>query len=212
MAFKVRDHFFLQAKKQHYLARSVYKLAEIHQKFHLFSPGHRVLDLGYYPGSWTQYASQAVGDQGRVVGVDLQAAQEKLRPLKNVTLHQRDVFTLRTLSELQATAPFHIILSDMAPQTTGIKAVDQAQSAQLVQKVLQLLPCFLHTGGSLVAKIFASQEASELLKQAKKHFGTTYRLRPQSTRRSSKEFFFIATSFITPSPSSHSQEKLLVQN
>ena len=94
MGFKVKDHYFKKAKDENYLARSIYKLEEIDNKFKVLSKNDRVLDLGYFPGSWTQYCAKKVGPQGRVVGADIQEVNTKLAILKNVKVFEKDVFAL----------------------------------------------------------------------------------------------------------------------
>ena len=86
MSFKVKDHFYKKAKQDKFLARSIYKLEEIDKKNKILKQGDRILDLGYYPGSWVQYSSKKVGEKGVVIGIDIQPINKKLSHLKNVTL------------------------------------------------------------------------------------------------------------------------------
>ena len=181
MSFRVKDYFYKKAKKENYLARSVYKLEEIDKKFKIFKLGDRVLDLGYYPGSWMQYASRAVGKKGCVIGVDLQPVNRKLLQLENVKIYQKGIHEVSELESIQEESRFDVILSDMAPQTTGIKTVDQARSLELVERVFGILPVFLQRGGSVVAKIFDGQEVSEQLRKASDVFDSMRRMRPHST-------------------------------
>ena len=91
MGFKVKDHYYNKAKKDNFLARSIYKLEEIDKKFKVFKKSDRVIDLGYHPGSWIQYTSKSVSDSGRVVGIDIKPVNKKLN-LNNVTLFEMDAF------------------------------------------------------------------------------------------------------------------------
>lgn len=195
MTFKVKDFYYRQAKKESYLARSIYKLEEIDQRFGILHPNDHVLDLGYYPGSWVQYAAKKVGPGGQIVGVDLQAINSQLLPLANVKLWQQDIFQVKTGMELGHPNHFQVILSDMAPSTTGIKMVDQARSFNLVEKVFGLLDQFLLEGGNLVIKIFDSNDAQMLIKKQRSLFRSFHLLRPKSTRAVSKEFFAIGKGF-----------------
>jgi len=195
MRFKVKDHYFHKAKKENFLARSIYKLEEIDHKFSLFKQGQKVVDLGYYPGSWTQYLSTKVGEDGVVVGLDIQPIQVKLLNLKNVKLFQKDIFELQELKEINIDRPFDVVCSDMAPSTTGIMSVDQARSLALVEKIVDILPLFLRKDGHLVVKIFESQEARNYLSTLRDQFGSISYLRPKSTRSVSKEFFMIAKNY-----------------
>ena len=195
MTFKVKDFYYRQAKKESYLARSIYKLEEIDQRFGILHPNDHVLDLGYYPGSWIQYAAKKVGAGGQIVGIDLQAINTQLSHLPNVRLHQGDIFQVQERAELGHLGQFQVILSDMAPSTTGIKMVDQARSFDLVVKVFDLLAQFLLEGGNLVIKIFDSNDVQELIKQHRSRFRSFQHLRPKSTRAVSKEFFAIGKGF-----------------
>lgn len=195
MGFKVKDHYFNKAKKDNFLARSVYKLEEIDQKYKVLNKGDSVLDLGYHPGSWTQYTSQKVGDDGSVVGIDIRDINKKLEVLKNVTVYQKDINDVKNLSELGVDSKFDAVISDMAPNTTGIKSVDQMRSLQLVEMVFFHLPNFLKTNGNFVIKVFDSHDAQVFLKSQKGLFENYNFLKPKSTRSVSKEFFVIGTGF-----------------
>ncbi len=195
MVFKVKDFYFKKAKKENFLARSVYKLEEIDQKFKILNKGNNVCDLGYFPGAWIQYTEKKIGAAGSVVGVDIQGVNKKLSHLKNVNLFQKDIFEIETLEEIDVYQKFDVLLSDMAPKTTGIKSVDQIRSLELVEKVFTLLPLFLKQEGNLVVKVFDGHDAQTFLKGQKKFFEHFDYLRPKSTRSVSKEFFVIARKF-----------------
>lgn len=193
--FKVKDHYFNKAKSEGYVARSIYKLEEIDQRYKILKPGMLVVDFGYYPGSWIQYTSKAIGDEGRVVGIDIQEVNKKLSGIKNVRVYQKDIFNITDLSQLEVDGQFDVVLSDMAPSTTGIQSVDQIRSLNLVESVFGLLPKFLKPGGNFVIKVFDSQNAQNYLKEQKKLFSEFNYLKPKSTRSVSKEFFVIGKNF-----------------
>lgn len=193
--FKVKDHYFHKAKSENFLARSVYKLEEIDAKYGILKPGMQVVDFGYHPGSWIQYTSKAIGDQGRVVGIDVREVNKKLTGMKNVRVYQKDIFDIQDLSQLDVEDKFDVVLSDMAPNTTGIKSVDQDRSLNLVESVFGLLPKFLRPGGNFVIKVFDSQHAQNYLKSQKNLFSEFHYLKPKSTRSVSKEFFVIGKNF-----------------
>jgi 23S rRNA (uridine2552-2'-O)-methyltransferase len=195
MTFKVKDHYFHKAKKENFLARSVYKLEEIDERYKILRKGDQVMDLGYHPGSWIQYTSEKVGNSGIVVGSDIKPINTKLLNLLNVRLFDKDVFNIESLTELGVTDQFDVVLSDMAPNTTGIQSVDQARSLNLVEMVFSLLPKFLKPGGHLVIKVFESNDAQVFLKNNKKSFEEFHYLRPKSVRSVSKEFFVIGKNF-----------------
>jgi 23S rRNA (uridine2552-2'-O)-methyltransferase len=195
MTFKVKDHFFHKAKKENFLARSVYKLEEIDERFKILKKNDNVIDLGYHPGSWIQYTAQKIGPNGVVIGADVRDINNKLLNLKNVRLFQKDVLTIETMEELGISDQFDVVLSDMAPNTTGVQSVDQARSLNLVEMVFFLLPKFLKPGGNVVVKVFESNDAQVFLKEQKKHFSEFHYLRPKSTRSVSKEYFVIGKNF-----------------
>lgn len=191
MGFKVKDHYFKKAKKENFLARSVYKLEEIDDKFKVLKSGDHVVDFGYHPGSWVQYTAKKVGLKGVVVGIDIKPINKKLTPLKNVHLYEKSIFDVDVLSDLERDDLFDVVLSDMAPNTTGIKSVDQDRSLNLIEEVFHILPKFLKPGGNMVIKVFDSHQAQTFLKQNKKVFEEFQFLKPKSTRSVSKEFFAI---------------------
>lgn len=193
--FKVKDHYFNKAKSENFFARSVYKLEEIDERYKILKPGMQVVDFGYHPGSWIQYTSRVIGDQGLVVGIDVREVNKKLSGVKNVRVYQQDIFDISDLKQLNVEGQFDVVLSDMAPNTTGIKSLDQDRSLNLVESVFGLLPKFLKPGGNFVIKVFDSQNAQNFLKAQKNLFGEFHFLKPKSTRSVSKEFFVIGKNF-----------------
>lgn len=192
---KYRDHYFKKAKQDQYPARSVYKLQEIHKQLKIFRPGQRVLDLGAAPGSWTLYAAEQVGPQGFVLGVDLQETSTGFPP--HVVFLQDDVFqpseALRTL--LAEKAPFHVILSDMAPKTTGVKFADQARSHELCLEALALARLHLVRGGRFIVKVFMGPDAKALQVDMQQSFSTVKIHKPKSSRSESKEIFYVGLEY-----------------
>ena len=195
MTFKVKDHYFHKAKKDNFLARSVYKLEEIDDRFKIINKGDQIIDLGYHQGSWIQYTSEKIGRDGIVIGADIKEVNNKLLNLTNVRLFKKDVFSIENMEELGVSDQFDVVLSDMAPNTTGIQSVDQTRSLNLVEMVFSLLPRFLKPGGNLVIKVFESHDAQVFLKEQKKHFEELHNLRPKSVRSVSKEYFVIGKNF-----------------
>jgi 23S rRNA (uridine2552-2'-O)-methyltransferase len=197
MTFEVKDYYFHMAKKEHYLARSVYKLKEIQKKYSIIKQGHKVLDLGSAPGSWVQYISELVGQDGLVVGVDLQDLKFKYDEQKNVYFIKKDVFELDNFDQLGISQPFDVITSDMAPKTSGIKSVDQLKSLNLIERIFELLPTFLVKNGTIVFKIFESAQSQKFIKDNKHVFKQWNYLKPNSTRSHSKEIFVTAKGYLS---------------
>jgi len=183
------DKWAALAKEKGYPARSVFKLKEMQEKFYLLKPGMKVLDLGASPGSWSQFACEVVGKEGRVVGVDLEPVKFKS---KIFTFLQKDVLELSPQDfEALGIKEFDLILSDMAPKTTGIELSDHLKSSELVLKALELAKELLKKGGSLVAKIFDGPELPRIKKEFEKIFQDVKIFRAKATRKGSKELFLI---------------------
>ena len=183
------DHYTRQARKEHYAARSVYKLQEIQKKYRILSKGARVLDLGCAPGSWLQFAAQQTGPGGRVVGIDLTPVTITLPD--QVTVITGDVADLEGhLAELGQTR-FDVVLSDMAPATTGNRHVDQARSLGLCEAALYWAERTLVPGGHFVCKIFQSGDTQAFAEAVRSRFLRQAALRPKSTRKASREVFII---------------------
>lgn len=190
-----RDHYFLKAKQENYPARSVYKLKEIDGRFKIFKKGMKVLDLGAAPGSWSLGAAERVGAQGRVIACDIQTTETVFPP--NVEFHQEDVFQRSDAFEqlLAEIGPFHVVMSDMAPKTTGTKFTDQARSLDLCMEAFAVAEKYLVRGGSFVVKIFMGPDVGDLLKGMRPRFARVTSFKPNSSRAESKETFFVGLGF-----------------
>ena len=182
------DHYTRQAQKERYPARSVYKLKEIQKKYRLIRRGDRVLDLGCAPGSWLLYAAEVTGLKGRVVGVDLKKIA--VQTPENVATHTGDIRDLMDGADL-IDSRFDVILSDMAPATTGNKHIDAARSLDLCETALAVAQGRLARGGRFVCKIFQGPDFNLFLKSVKAEFKQTKIFKPQSSRKGSKEIFIV---------------------
>ena len=186
-----RDRFFEKAKREGLRARSAYKLDEIQRRFRILRPGARVLDLGAAPGGWCQIAAREVGPRGFVLGVDL----ERIPPLRApVVTWVADAFASELLDKLRSegTTRFDIVLSDLAPRTTGVRGTDEARSIALAERALELAIQVLKPSGSLVVKLFMGGEFESFLKRFKEWFGQVKVVRPEaSVARGSKEVYLV---------------------
>src|SRR6185312_1681558 len=191
MAYNPKDYFFKKAKEENYAARSVFKIQEIDERFRIFKPGYKILDLGAAPGSWSQYASQKVGKQGKILGIDIQPIKITLPNALFITADMRDLNLEQVMTEHGITPPFDVVLSDMAPKTTGIRITDQTRSLELCELALATADRFLRPRGSYVCKLFHSEDFNKLRDEIKKSFEKFEALRPDSTRKISKEIFLI---------------------
>lgn len=187
-----QDRFGRQARREGYAARSVYKLQEIDRKVRLLRRGARVLDLGAFPGSWTAYAAERVQREGKVLGYDLTAFKGTLPP--NAEMRQADVFEL-SVEELGGPGSWDVVMSDMAPSTTGHRFTDQARSEALVMRALELATSVLAPGGAFVAKIFQGGDFQEIKRSIQRRFESVRVVRPEATRRESIEVFLCGIGF-----------------
>ena len=201
MAYNQKDYYFQKAKSEKYAARSIFKLQEIDDRFKIIKPGYKILDLGAAPGSWSQYASEKVGKTGRVLGIDLQPIKLTLPNAAFVCADMRDLKLDEIMTENQIAPPFDVVLSDMAPKTTGIRVTDQTRSLELCELALATAERFLRPRGSFVCKLFHSEEFEQFRRTLRERFGRVEVLRPKSTRKESKEIFFIARDY-NPKPHS----------
>ena len=185
-----QDHYSRRAKKDRFPARSAYKLAEIQKKYPLIKKGSRVLDLGCFPGSWLLYAAKLTGAKGQVVGIDLKSVSIQVPTnIKTITadVHEFDPATLGY--------DFNVVLSDMAPTTTGHKAVDAARSANLCETALSIADRILLPGGSFVCKIFQGTDINQFIDSVRTGFETQKIFKPKSSRKASKEIYVIGLGF-----------------
>ncbi len=184
-----KDHYTDKARKAGFPARSVFKLEELQKRWQILKPGHKVLDLGSAPGSWLKYASQVVGPNGRVTGIDIKAMEPPSNP--NIRFIQGDAFDLgEEMLELLGT-DLDVVLSDMAPNTTGIKNVDALKSADLCEAALATADLVLKPGGTFVCKIFQGEGFDDFSRQLKMKFSKHKIFKPESSRKASREIFVV---------------------
>lgn len=187
-----QDHFGQKARREGYAARSVYKLQEIDRRVGLLRRGARVLDLGAFPGSWTSYAAERVAPEGKVRGYDLTAFRGALPT--NAEIRQADVFAL-SIEELGGAGSWDVVMSDMAPSTSGHRFTDQARSEALVMRALELAVAVLAPGGAFLAKIFQGGDFPAVKKAIAAHFEEVRVVRPAAVRSESIEVFLVAKGF-----------------
>ena len=182
------DAFTKAAKAQGYPARSVFKLQEIDRRVRLLRPGQRVLDLGAAPGSWSMYAVQRIGPSGRLLAVDLAPILVPLGPGAQISVG--DALSLAN-EDLALFAPYHVVLSDMAPSTTGSRVADQARSFDLFMRALSIAEALGAPGGSFVGKLFMSEDFTPARDALRALFAEVKVIRPEGTRSSSFEVFLV---------------------
>jgi len=190
------DYYTKLARSSGYTARSVYKLKQMNERFHLIKDGSRILDLGAFPGSWSSYALEVLKGRGRVVGVDLQELKSisRAKQGQNWQFVRGDIFSTELLKRLLELGPFDLILSDTAPSTSGNKTVDCERSLEIGQRALIIAESVLAKGGQLVIKIFQGGHEKQLLDKLRKKFVKARAFKPEASRKESKELFFLGFS------------------
>ena len=189
------DRYYKRAKGENYAARSVYKLDEIDRRFKLFKRGQRVLDLGCRPGSWLQYVAEKIGPRGFVLGLDRQPLDITLPPNAGVLVG--DVLKLEP-ADLRAALPadragcFQVVLTDMAPDTSGVAFADQVRSMELFAMALELARKVGCPGSKFVGKLFMGEGFDETLILVRRHYQKSKTVRPDATRKSSTEVYLVA--------------------
>ena len=194
MARHLSDPFVKQAQKDGYRSRSAYKLIELNEKDKLIRPGMRVMDLGSAPGGWSQVAGRLVGAKGRVLATDILP----MDGLKNVDFIQGD-FTdeavVQQVLDWLAGAKFDLIVSDIAPNISGIESADQGRSIYFLELALDTVCKTLKPGATFAAKMFQGSGSDEYLKELRKHFVKVTIRKPEASRKESREVYLVAKGF-----------------
>jgi 23S rRNA (uridine2552-2'-O)-methyltransferase len=226
---KLHDKYFKLAKREGYAARSAYKLLEIQKRRKLIHKGNRVLDLGCAPGSWLQVAEKYVGEDGLVVGIDLQEVRIELGPntrtvvgdftkvemadlLPPKVMEQKVVFDLPEdqQPEPELVQPlFDVVISDMAPNTTGHG--DHFFSERLCQEIVDQLPKLLKKNGNCTMKVLEGETFPELLSRVKRVFRTAGAIKPDACRDVSRETYIFGVGFIPKRAEQFARERETVK-
>jgi 23S rRNA (uridine2552-2'-O)-methyltransferase len=185
-----QDRYFQRAKREGYRARSAYKLLQIQERFKIVRRGDVVVDLGAAPGSWSQVAAEIVGEQGRVVALDIQA----MPPVPGVTFVQGDMTDLLVQDQVieAVGGQADVVLSDAAPSTTGIKLRDHVLSMDLARAALAVAKQLLRPGGNFVVKVFEGEDLPGVIHDVKMAFRHVKVNKPQASRAESWEQFIVA--------------------
>lgn len=189
--YNPNDKWSQKAAAAGYRARSVFKLMELDERHHLLEPGMKVLDLGAAPGSWLQYEAEAIGPKGIAIGIDL----TEIAPIaENVFTYQQDLTDIpgiRKIVESHGIKEVDLILSDAAPNTSGVADIDQWRSVELTRAIMDTAIAMLRPGGKAVAKIFRGADFDEFVNTLKKQFRMMKVVHVQATRDRSKEVYLV---------------------
>jgi len=191
---QVNDPYVKQAKLDGFRSRAVYKIQEIDENLKLFAPGQKIVDLGAAPGSWCQYIVKKVGGKASIVGVDLLP----IKPIEHCQFVEGD-FTeddvLEQMLRLLGGDKMDIVLSDMAPNSTGHTKTDHIRIMYMLELALDFAIENLKPGGTFICKVLRGGTERELLDAAKKHFEKVKHFKPEASREESTEMYLIATGF-----------------
>ena len=188
------DEFVLRAQKEGYRSRAIYKLIEIQQKDRILKPGMTVIDLGAAPGGWTEYAVKQLGRQGRMIALDILP----MEPVAGVEIIQgdfREDAILRQLLDLMGGASADLVISDMAPNISGMEVVDIPRAYYLAELALDLARQVLKPGGGLLVKLFQGEGFDAYQKDLKQDFKRVVMRKPKASRARSREIYALATGY-----------------
>ena len=186
-----RDAFVSRAGKEGWRSRSVYKLEQIDSRERLLRKGLVCVDLGACPGGWSQYAAGRVGSAGRVLAVDLQP----MDPIRGVSFIQGDITEAATREQIVAAldgSRAGLVMSDMAPNITGYREVDQPRAMHLAEEALEFASEVLERRGSFLVKLFQGEGFEELVDRARRRFGRVRTIKPKASRPESREMYLLA--------------------
>jgi 23S rRNA (uridine2552-2'-O)-methyltransferase len=189
------DEYVKRARAEGYRSRASYKLLEIDARFNMLKPGVTVVDLGAAPGGWCQVIRNKVGPQGRVIGIDLLP----MAPIPDVTFIQGDFTADEPFAELLGLLegqPVDLVFSDMAPNLSGVKNIDQPRSAHLVELAIDFADRVLKQGGGLVCKCFEGDGIEEIRQQYRARYGAVVNFKPKASRDKSRELYLVGQKYI----------------
>jgi 23S rRNA (uridine2552-2'-O)-methyltransferase len=196
--YRRKDTFYARAKAAGYRSRAAFKLQQLVKRGRLLRRGDCVVELGAWPGGWLQVVAAQVGPKGRIVGVDLQAIETL--PETNVITLVGDVSDLRTQERAREACDGRadVLLSDLAPKLTGVRARDEAQTQALADSVIQWVECILKPQGTLVIKLFMGHGLPQYLARLRTLFRDVQLTRPEATRKGSAELYAVASGYTGP--------------
>jgi 23S rRNA (uridine2552-2'-O)-methyltransferase len=189
-----QDEYVKRARQQGFRSRAVYKLMEIQERDHILKPGATVVDLGSSPGGWAQFAAQVVGPKGKIIAVDVlhMAALPGVEFIQG-DFREREV-SAQVLAVLQG-REVDLVMSDIAPNISGIKALDQARLMEVAELVLEFARHCLKPGGDLLLKVFQGEGFEALLRELRNHFRKVMSRKPKASRSRNAELYLLARNY-----------------
>ncbi len=189
MAKRTKDFFYKQAKEEGVVARSFFKIEDLDQKYRLIKPKMRIMDVGAAPGSWIQYLLRKTGDEGFIFALDLNPLTISVPD--NVIFEQKNLFDISPEEVYEQHGMFDLIISDVAPRTTGSDFVDQTRSYELVEHVRNIAIKVLKKNCHMICKMYQSGDTKKFTDDMKKVFSTVEIQKPESSRKQSREIFIV---------------------
>lgn len=189
------DAYVKRAQQEGYRSRAVFKLLEIQDKDNLLRPGMTVVDLGAAPGGWSEAAVRLVGDRGRVVALDI-LPMDAIAGVEFIQGDFREDEVLARLMECVGNRPVDLVMSDMAPNISGTKAVDQPRAMYLAELALDLARRVLAPGGDFLVKVFQGEDFDSYLREVRGSFGKVMIRKPKASRPRSREVYLLARNYL----------------
>jgi 23S rRNA (uridine2552-2'-O)-methyltransferase len=189
-----KDQYVMKSQKDGYRSRAAYKLLQIQEKDRLIKPGMNIVDLGSAPGGWSQVARQFVGSKGKVVALDI-LPMDQLAQVEFIQGDFQEDSVLEELLKVLNNQPVDLVISDMAPNVTGVKAVDQPKSMYLLELAIDLADQVLKPQGSLLMKVFQGEGFQPLLAELRKRYQKVITRKPDASRSRSSEVYLLAKGF-----------------
>jgi len=187
---KKHEHYYKEAKKTGYRARSAFKLKQINKKFNILKNGDYVVDLGAAPGGWSQIAKEIIGENGKLIGVDILP----ILPLENVVFLQADMTddsTIKEIKKIFENKKVDAVISDMSPDISGNYSVDQARSIYLCRQAFKTAETLLKPGGNFICKVFEGEDLREFMEGIRPKFKIVKQYHPKASRKSSSEVYIV---------------------
>ena len=189
-----KDQYVLKSQQDGYRSRAAYKLLQIQEKDRLIKPGMNIVDLGSAPGGWSQVARQFVGSKGKVVALDI-LPMDQLAQVEFIQGDFQEDSVLDELLKALNNEPVDLVISDMAPNVTGVKAVDQPKSMYLLELAIDLADQVLKPQGALLMKVFQGEGFQPLLAELRQRYQKVITRKPDASRSRSSEVYLLAKGF-----------------
>lgn len=196
---KKKEHFYKEAKRVGYRARSAFKLKQIDRRFNIFSKNDIVVDLGAAPGGWSQVTKELIGKQGKIISVDILP----IKPIEGVEFIQGDITNEEIQNKIKNKLNNYsadVVISDISPDISGNYSIDQSRSLWLSEQAFYVACKLLGPGGNFVCKIFEGPDINNFINDVKKYFNLVKKYSPKASRKRSSEIYIIAKSLKNNSP------------